>query len=74
MLVSPWYSFHLSLWQKWSIWRTPNPWDRDVLTKHALGLPADVFARPGQWFHPQPILTNGLPDARAMFYRTLLLP
>jgi len=49
-LVSPWYSFHLSLSQKWSIWRTRNPWDRDVLTKHDLGTPTETFARPGQWF------------------------
>jgi len=55
MLVSPWYSFHLSLRQKWSIWRTPNPWDRDVLTKHDLGLPADAFARPANWFLQPPI-------------------
>ncbi len=49
-LVSPWYSLHLSLRQKWVISRTKNPWDRDVLLKHDLGVPADAFARPGQWF------------------------
>jgi len=49
-LVSPWYSFHLSLGQKWSIWRTKNPWDRDVMMKHDLGVPTETFARPGEWF------------------------
>jgi predicted TIM-barrel fold metal-dependent hydrolase len=49
-LVSPWYSFHLSLHQKWMIWRTDNPWDRDVLTKHDLGVPTETFARPAKMF------------------------
>ena len=49
-LVSPWYSFHLTLREKWQIWRTKNPWDRDVLTKHFLGVPAETFARPAQMF------------------------
>ncbi|HEV2691970.1 MAG TPA: amidohydrolase family protein [Verrucomicrobiae bacterium] len=49
-LVSPWYSFHLSLRQKIEIWRTKNPWDRDVLTKHYLGVPTETFARSGQMF------------------------
>lgn len=49
-LVSPWYSFHLSLRQKWEIWRTKNPWDRDVLTKHYLGVPTETFARSAQMF------------------------
>jgi predicted TIM-barrel fold metal-dependent hydrolase len=49
-LVSPWYSFHLSLRQKWTIWRTKNPWDRDVMMKHDLGVSTDTFARPGKWF------------------------
>ena len=49
-LVSPWYSFHLSLRQKWQIWRTKNPWDRDVLTKHYLGVPTETFARSAQMF------------------------
>jgi len=47
-LVSPWYSWHLTWRQKWEIARTKNPWDRDVLEKHALGVPADTFARPAQ--------------------------
>ena len=51
-LVSPWYSFHLSLRQKWAIWRVKNPWDRDVLTKHYLGTPTDAFARPAQLLGP----------------------
>ena len=49
-LVSPWYSFHLSLRQKFSIWRTKNPWDRDVLMKHDLGVPMETFARSGKMF------------------------
>jgi predicted TIM-barrel fold metal-dependent hydrolase len=49
-LVSPWYSFHLSLRQKFSIGRTKNPWDRDVLMKHDLGVPTDTFARSGKMF------------------------
>jgi predicted TIM-barrel fold metal-dependent hydrolase len=49
-LDSPWYWFRLSLRQKWQIWRTKNPWDRDVLTKHHLGVPAETFARPAEMF------------------------
>lgn len=49
-LVSPWYSFHLSLRQKFSIWRTKNPWDRDVLMKHDLGVPTETFARSVKMF------------------------
>ena len=49
-LVSPWYSSHLSFRQKWQIWRTKNPWDRDVLTKHYLGTPTDVFTRTTKMF------------------------
>jgi predicted TIM-barrel fold metal-dependent hydrolase len=47
-LASPWYSFHLTLRQKWEIWRTKNPWDRDVLMKHYLGVQTETFARPAQ--------------------------
>ena len=49
-LVSPWFSFHLSLRQKWQIWWTKNPWDRDVLTKHYLGVPTETFALPAEMF------------------------
>ena len=49
-LVSPWYSFHLSFRQKFQIWRTKNPWDRDVLMKHDLGVPTETFARSAQMF------------------------
>ena len=49
-LVSPWYSFHLSLWQKWEISQTKNPWDRDVLMKHYLGVPTETFARSAKMF------------------------
>ena len=49
-LVSPWYWLRLSLRQKLEISRAKNPWDRDVLTKHYLGVPTDVFARPARMF------------------------
>jgi uncharacterized protein len=49
-LVSPWYSLHLSLRQKFQIWRIKNPWDRDVLMKHDLGVPAETFARSAKMF------------------------
>lgn len=49
-LDSPWYWFRLSFRQKWEIWRTKNPWDRDVLTKHYLGVPTDIFTRPAEMF------------------------
>jgi predicted TIM-barrel fold metal-dependent hydrolase len=49
-LVSPWYSMHLSLRQKWQIWRTKNPWDRDVLMKQGLGVPTEVFERSAKMF------------------------
>jgi predicted TIM-barrel fold metal-dependent hydrolase len=49
-LVSPWYSFRLSLRQKYAIWKLKNPWDRDVLMKHELGAPTETFARSGEMF------------------------
>jgi uncharacterized protein len=49
-LESPWYSFRLSFKEKWEIWRTKNAWDRDVLTKHYLGVPTDTFARSTEMF------------------------
>lgn len=49
-LVSPWYTLHLSLRQKYSIWRTKNPWDRDVLIKHDLGVATETFARAEKMF------------------------
>jgi predicted TIM-barrel fold metal-dependent hydrolase len=52
-LVSPWYSTHLSLREKFSIWRTSNPWDRDVLMKHDLGVQTETFGRPAKLF-PKP--------------------
>ena len=50
LMVSPWYSFHLSLRERFSIWRTQNPWDRDVMMKHDLGVPAETFARSAKMF------------------------
>jgi hypothetical protein len=54
-LVSPWYFFRLSLREKLLISRTKNPWDRDVLMKHYLGVPTDTFARPAKMFSPSRI-------------------
>jgi predicted TIM-barrel fold metal-dependent hydrolase len=49
-LVSPWYFSRLSFRQKWSISRTKNAWDRDVLIKHDLGVQTETFARPAKMF------------------------
>lgn len=44
-LVSPWYfPLNLKLGEMWRIAALDNPWDRDVELKHALGVPAGVFA------------------------------
>jgi predicted TIM-barrel fold metal-dependent hydrolase len=51
-LDSPWYWLRLSLKQKIQIARTKNPWDRDVLMKHYLGVPTEIFARPAKMFTP----------------------
>jgi hypothetical protein len=49
-LTSPWYyGLRLTPRQLYSLSRIRNPWDADVMLKHALGTPADVFERPGQW-------------------------
>lgn len=49
MLVSPYY-FPLSLtWRQMrDLSKVPNPWDRDVLLKQALGVPAGLFGKTGQ--------------------------
>jgi uncharacterized protein len=45
-LVSPWYYFpRLTPGQMYSISRIRNPWDADVLLKHDLGTPADIFSK-----------------------------
>ncbi|HSA10106.1 MAG TPA: amidohydrolase family protein [Candidatus Paceibacterota bacterium] len=45
-ICSPWFfPLDLSLRQRWQISRIINPWDRDVVLKHSLGVPADVFTR-----------------------------
>jgi len=49
-LVSPWYSLHLTLRQKIAISRTKNPWDRDVLMKHDLGVQTETFERSRKMF------------------------
>ena len=47
ILVSPYY-FPLRLrWKEmWSIAKIENPWDRDVVLKQSLGVPAVVFRKP----------------------------
>lgn len=54
-LVSPWYFFRIPFREKLLISRTKNPWDRDVLLKHYLGVPTDAFARPARLFSPSRI-------------------
>ena len=49
-LNSPWYWLRLSLKQKLEIVRTKNPWDGDVMLKHDLGVPTEIFARPAKMF------------------------
>jgi predicted TIM-barrel fold metal-dependent hydrolase len=45
-LVSPWYfPLNLRLAEMHRLATQPNPWDRDVELKQALGVPAEVFAR-----------------------------
>ncbi|MFQ5739880.1 MAG: amidohydrolase family protein [Acidobacteriota bacterium] len=49
LIVSPWYfPLRLRIGQMLSISRVDNPWDRDVLLKQALGLPASVFRLPAE--------------------------
>ena len=46
-LVSSWYfPLNLRLAEMRRLAALPNPWDRDVELKQALGVPAEVFARP----------------------------
>ena len=53
-LVSPWFfPLDLALGERWRLGRIPNPWDRDVALKQALGVPAAVFAR-GESLLPGP--------------------
>lgn len=50
-LVSPWYYFsRLKPRQLYAILWVRNPWDADILLKHDLGIPADIFSRSGQVF------------------------
>ncbi|MDQ8181169.1 amidohydrolase family protein [Pelagicoccus sp. SDUM812005] len=49
-MVSAWlYPLRLTLGQMWRISRVGNPWDRDVMLKAALGVPAEVFERSGRY-------------------------
>ncbi len=53
ILVSPWYYCNrLSPRKVIAISRTKNPWDADVLMKHDLGTPTDVFDRSRQLLLP----------------------
>jgi hypothetical protein len=69
-LVSHWYYFpRLSLRQIFSISRTQNPWEADVLLKHALGTPADVFTRSGKVFGAElPVWPAGEKGKKTMFF------
>jgi len=50
-LASPWqYGLQLSPKQLIEISKAKNPWDADVLLKHYLGTPTEIFARSGQFF------------------------
>ena len=49
--VSPWYfPLNLSREQMQNISAIENPWDRDVVLKEALGMPAKIFAKPARFF------------------------
>ena len=53
LLVSAYYfPLRLTLGQMARIQGVENVWDRDVLLKQALGVPAEVFARPGILLKP----------------------
>ena len=50
-LVSPYYfPLNLRFGQMRAIAAMPNPWDRDVALKQALGVPREVFERPAKMF------------------------
>ncbi|MCP4041041.1 MAG: amidohydrolase family protein [Gammaproteobacteria bacterium] len=58
ILVSPfYYPLNLTLSQMFSIASVDNVWDRDVMTKQALGIPANIFSRTGELLEipPAPI-------------------
>jgi predicted TIM-barrel fold metal-dependent hydrolase len=49
-LVSPWYHpLELTAAQMQAIAAQTNAWDRDILLKQALGVPAEVFNRSAAW-------------------------
>ena len=49
LLVSPWfYPLQLTPKQAAAVSGTKNLWDRDVLLKQRLGVPADIFTRSGR--------------------------
>ena len=49
--VSPWYfPLNLSREHMQNISAIENPWDRDVVLKEALGVPAKIFAKPVEFF------------------------
>jgi uncharacterized protein len=54
IIVSPYYfSLNLRFGQMRTIAAIPNPWDRDVALKQALGVPRDVFERTGKLLNPE---------------------
>ncbi len=61
-LVSPWYfPLNLRFAEMRRLAALPNPWDRDVELKRALGVPAEVFARPGRLLRAPATATGAAP-------------
>jgi hypothetical protein len=51
MIVSPYYfPLNLTFNRMRALSRIPNPWDRDVKLKQAMGVSADIFRRSGKVF------------------------
>jgi uncharacterized protein len=62
-LVSPFFfADRLSLHQMVEMHRVSNPWDRDVLLKEALGVPAEVFTATARLLNLQSHLTASMHD------------
>jgi predicted TIM-barrel fold metal-dependent hydrolase len=55
VLVSPYYfPLNLTLNQMWHISQIENPFDQNIVLKHALGMPTEIFARSRQLLAIQP--------------------
>jgi predicted TIM-barrel fold metal-dependent hydrolase len=74
-LVSPWwFPLNLRFAQMRAIAAIPNPWDRDVALKQALGVPRAVFEQPGRLFlndghagqSQNPVGANGRSNPRSV--------